>query len=77
MTYKFDMISINAGVIPTTYGTGPFHPAMRVGAVVTYWPNVTYPTEDEAYAWAKTALEQVMFVPLRDMNAWNIWSINN
>jgi len=65
-------IDIAYGVTPTTFGKGPFHPAVATSTGLWYWPNITYPTEEAAF---KRALEIVdgAFAPAQEIvNGWNV-----
>lgn len=66
MRAKLDMIS-------TTYGPGPFHPAVRDSrGSVWFWPNITYETEDEAVDWANTMLSDAEREAQTVVDLWNI-----
>jgi hypothetical protein len=69
------MIKLNwkQGVYATTYGSGPFHPAIANDGEVYYWPNITYPTEDEAFTRADKALADAIAAADAVVNGWNIW----
>lgn len=62
-----------AGVDATTYGHGPFHPAIRNGRIVWYWPNITFPKEDEAHEWAKLALAEALQTTIQNVARWNVY----
>lgn len=62
-----------AGLIPTSYGIGPFHPAIRNGNRLWYWPNITFPTEDEAYRRAMICLSDAIQPASAVIDRWNIW----
>jgi hypothetical protein len=65
-------IDFTAGVIPTSYGPGPFHPAIRNGSRVWYWPNVTFATEDEAYWRALLSLADALQSTIEHVKTWNV-----
>jgi hypothetical protein len=77
MTIKFGEIDIQGGIVATTLGSGPFHPAFNVKATNTtyYWPNVTHPDEEQAASWARAALNGVFAQAAEDMSKWNIWPV--
>ena len=52
-----DEIRIEFRTIASSYGLGPYHPAIRRGVNCKYWPNVTFPTEDQAFDFAAKALK--------------------
>lgn len=43
------VIDLSRGVWPTSFGTGPYHPAIAQGMSVWHWPD-TFATEQDAYA---------------------------
>jgi len=60
------------GLIPTSYGTGPFHPAVRNGRRLYYWPNITFATEDEAYGRAALSLSDAVQSTADHVKGWNM-----
>lgn len=60
------------GVIPTSHGTGPFHPAIRNGRNVRYWPNITFKHEHEAYARAVLSLADALQPAIDHVAEWNM-----
>lgn len=64
------------GLTPTSYGSGPFHPAIRNGRNLWYWPNITFPDEDSAYQRAVEALASVLHSAGQEMAGWNMWKID-
>lgn len=61
------------GVSATSYGTGPFHPAIRNGKDVWYWPNITFASEDEAYHRAVLSLADALQPAFANIAGWNIY----
>ena len=59
----------------TSYGQGPFHPAIQAYKTVHYWPNVTFHTEDEAYAFAAKALKDAYDAAAAVAQEWNIFPV--
>jgi hypothetical protein len=57
----------------SSYGTGPYHPALRTGKATMYWPNITYHTEDEAYDFAAQALKRAWDAAAAVAQEWNIY----
>jgi hypothetical protein len=68
-------IRIEFATHATSYGTGPFHPAIRAGSDVKYWPNVTFHSEDEAYDFAAKALKDAYDAAASVAREWNIYSV--
>jgi hypothetical protein len=66
---------VSDGLTPTTYGTGPFHPAVRFGKVLHYWPNITQETEAAAYEWAQNAVDNALTTAQQHTDSWNIWLV--
>ena len=63
-------------LIPYVYGSDMrYHPAVRHGSEVWYWPNVKFSTEKAAYDWANGALEDIRGSAQSIVNEWNIWPI--
>jgi hypothetical protein len=56
----------------TTYGTGPFHPAIRDGRDVWYWPNRTFMLEDDAYEAASLAIKDAWDAAQAVAKEWNV-----
>lgn len=75
MAYRFNKYEIQGGVIATTYGDGPFHPAFRIRAtgVLYYWPNITYPNEEDAVALAKESINDAFEKAAEYMSQWNVY----
>ena len=69
-------IDFTAGVQATTYGLGPFHPAIRNGKTVWYWPNITMENEDDAYRHALISLSDACEGFLNVFQQWNIYKID-
>jgi hypothetical protein len=69
---RFDKDLIRGGVIATTFGNGPFHPAFKVNNQVYYWPNVTRATEEEAWEWAIDTLGYAFKEAALVMSGWNV-----
>jgi hypothetical protein len=69
-----DTIRIEFATYATSYGTGPFHPAIRTGSDVMYWPNIIKATEDEAYDFAAKALKDAYDAAASVAREWNIYS---
>lgn len=68
-------IELDYPCYPTTYGTGPFHPAFQANGKVYYWPNITFAEEDKALRRANDSLldvKQAMFEITKD---WNVWAV--
>ena len=70
MAPEFDY---HEGIVPTTYGLGPFHPAIRNGYDVWYWPNITFATEDEALHRATLSLADALQPMVDIVASWNIY----
>lgn len=70
-----DIVRIELRTQATTYGTGPYHPAIRTGKDVMYWPNITFATEDEAYAWAAKSLYHAYDAADQVAREWNIYPV--
>jgi len=68
---KTDIDAVH-GIMPTTYGLGPFHPAISTNAGVWYWPNITYPTEEEAYLRAAEIVDDAIAQLQATVHGWNI-----
>ena len=68
-------IDWTTGAIPTSHGTGPFHPAIRNGNQVLYWPNITFGSEDEAYNFAVRSLADALQPTADIIKDWNIWIV--
>lgn len=64
---------VEFATVATSYGTGPFHPAIRNGKRVLYWPNITKATEDEAYEFAAKALEDAYGAACEVADNWNVY----
>ncbi len=62
-------------IYATTYGTGPFHPAIRNGREVYYWPNVTFRDENAAYAKACETLADAQEAFNAVVRGWNIYKV--
>ena len=60
------------GVWATSYGLGPFHPAIRNGQDLYYWPNITHETEDLARQWAKEVLDSCVLEANYRTEDWNV-----
>lgn len=59
----------------TTYGTGPFHPAIQSDSGVWYWPNITKATEQEAYEHAALALKEAYNAANAISQCWNVYKV--
>lgn len=63
---------ITQGMLITTYGLGPFYPAISIGSRLWYWHELPHETEDEAYlcaaAFAKEAEDEANHV----VSGWNV-----
>lgn len=68
-------INFHDGIFATSYGTGPFHPAIRNGTQVYYWPNITFATEDEAYGRAILSLSDALQPAIDNVKAWNVYKV--
>jgi len=66
-------IRIEFRTIASSYGAGPFHPALRTDKDCMYWPNVTFHTEDEAYDFAAKALFHAYDAADQVAREWNIF----
>jgi hypothetical protein len=69
------MRRIALAMVATSYGLGPFHPAIKSHATgqIWYWPNITKTTEDEAAEWAKQTLQDAEDAAERIAQTWNIF----
>ena|SRR5215469_1484441 len=65
-------VRIEFATYATTYGAGPYHPAITTRYSVAYWPNITFGNEDEAYAYASKALSDAYQAAANVANQWNI-----
>jgi hypothetical protein len=65
-------INWHDGVSPTSHGSGPFHPAIRNGKRVLFWPNITFATEDEAARRAVISLADALQPTIDHVAEWNI-----
>jgi len=63
---------IQLGLIATSYGLGPFHPAFSIHETVWYWPNITMGTEEEAVHHARRALNDAERAAQDVIHSWNI-----
>ena len=64
-------------LMPYVYGSDMrYHPAIRHGSQVWYWPNITYSTEKGAYDWANSALENIRFGAQSIVDEWNLYPID-
>lgn len=59
----------------TSYGSGPFHPAIQTGKEILYWPNRTFETEELAYEAAALALNDAYDAANGVARMWNIHPI--
>jgi hypothetical protein len=60
---------------PTTYGSGPYHPAILQPdgrRSVWYWSNITLETRGEAYDWAARAIFDAEAEAQLIVNRWNL-----
>ena len=64
---------VSDGMIATTHGTGPFHPAVRFGKMLWYWPNITFEREDTACEWAIESIRGALESAQRHTDEWNIY----
>ncbi len=68
-------INFYDGVFPTSYGTGPFYPAIRNGKQVYYWPNITFETENEACQRALVSLADALQPAIDHVKGWNVYKV--
>jgi len=68
-----DTVRIEFGTVASSYGSGPFHPALRTGSDCTYWPNITFDSEDEATDFAAKALKDAYDAAASVAKEWNIY----
>lgn len=66
-------LNFNEGIWPTSYGLGPFHPAIRNGRTTWYWPNITFATEMEAYSRACCSLADALQPAINNIKEWNVY----
>lgn len=64
----------------TSYGSGPFHPAIakNIGLNrfdIYYWPNITFQTEQEAYDRASESLRDVYAAANDVCKDWNVYKV--
>lgn len=52
-----------------------WHPAVRAFPCIEYWPNVTFPTEFEAHAWAETQVQIALDTTNQVVGAWHLKDI--
>lgn len=69
-------IRIEFHTVASSYGptNRMFHPALRTGKDCMYWPDVTFPNEDEAYSFAARALKDAWDAAAAVAQQWNIHS---
>ncbi len=70
-----DEIRIEFRTIASSYGLGPYHPAIRCGTDCKYWPNVTFLTEDQAFDFAAKALKDAYDAAAAVAREWNIYNV--
>jgi hypothetical protein len=68
-------INFNDGVFATSFGTGPFHPAIRNGKQLYYWPNITFATESEAHDRACLSLADALQPTIDVVRCWNVYKV--
>lgn len=68
-------IDWTAGVQATSYGSGPFYPAIRNGRHIWYWPNITMLTKDEAQQRARYYLADALKSAIERIAEWNIHKV--
>lgn len=66
---------IELATYATSYGLGPFHPAIRTRLTIQYWPNVSMATEDEAYEYAARALKDAYDAGNAVAQQWNVYEV--
>lgn len=59
----------------TSYGTGPYHPALQTCSRVMYWPNITFENEDAAVSYAQNALDGATQGVEEYADVWNIYTV--
>jgi len=67
---------IELAAFATSYGSGPFHPAIRQGRGLFYWPNRTFETEDEAQMTAQLALDDAYNAANALVVHWNLLQVD-
>ena len=65
-------VRIEFATVASSYGAGPFHPALRTGKDCMYWPTITFHTEDEACGFAAKALEEAYDAATAVAEQWNV-----
>jgi hypothetical protein len=68
-------INFHDGIFATSYGLGPFHPAIRNGKRVYYWPNITFASEDQAYERACLTLADALQPTADIVRDWNVYKV--
>ncbi len=69
-----DTVRIEFATQASSYGLGPFHPALRTaGTMVMYWPNITFDNEDQAFDYAALALKRAWDAANAVAREWNIF----
>lgn len=61
--------------VATTYGSGPFYPAIRTGSQFWYWPNITKASVSEAMEFAAKALADAQDAANAIASQWNIYEV--
>jgi hypothetical protein len=62
-------------MIPATFGSGPYHPAVcnkPFDAIIWYWPDLTYTSSDEAYDRARVLIQEALDGASPIIAGWNI-----
>jgi len=70
---SINTVRIEFKTYATSIGNGPFHPAIRTGSDVMYWPNITCMTETEAYDHAAKALKDAYDAANSVAVRWNVF----
>ena len=70
-----DATWIEFNTYPTSHGVGPFHPALRTGQQLMYWPNVTFDNEDDAFSFATKAFKDMYDAAVAVAQQWNVYPV--